>query len=84
MNVMKHYNYSKTHELEPGIHGNHIVYVHFADGTVKVKETQLVYDHNSLIGEMGGLLGLCLGLSAVSFHDWAMTLYARIVGKQKA
>lgn len=80
MNLMKHYNYSKTHEREPGIPGNHLVYIHFADGTVKVKETQLIYDQNSLIGETGGLLGLCLGLSVVSLHDWALVLYNKMIG----
>ena len=58
MNEMKYYNLSDLYNMGPGFQGHHIVYIHFADGNVKVKETQLIYDHNSLVGEMGGLLFL--------------------------
>ena len=35
---------------------------------------EISYDFQSLVGEVGGTLGLTVGLSFLSISDWAMTL----------
>jgi uncharacterized membrane protein len=45
-----------------------------------VKKQYYVYDSNSCIADIGGYLGLCLGMSILTFYDMAVMLMAMTTG----
>ena len=45
------------------------IWLYFAGGNYEVTKEYYTYDTNSFIGDVGGYLGLCLGLSLLSFFD---------------
>ena len=44
-------------------------WLYFAGGNYEVTKEYYTYDTNSFIADVGGYLGLCLGLSLLSFFD---------------
>jgi hypothetical protein len=45
-----------------------------------VKKQYYVYDSDSFIADIGGYLGLCLGMSILTFYDMAVMLMAMTTG----
>ena len=43
-----------------------------------IEEEQLLYDFNSFLGEVGGSLGLFLGLSIFSMYEWGTAIMRRL------
>ena len=43
-----------------------------------IEEEQLLYDFNSFLGEVGGSLGLFLGISLLSMYEWGLTIMRRL------
>ena len=48
------------------------LWYHFAPGLMIVKEEYLIYDLLSMIGSVGGTLGLCVGFSFFNFIDFML------------
>lgn len=41
------------------------------DTTIQISEEKLLYDETNFIADVGGYLGLLLGVSAVTLYEWA-------------
>jgi hypothetical protein len=52
----------------------------FETGTYEVKKQYYVYGSDSFIADIGGYLGLCLGMSILTFFDGAVMLMVKGVG----
>ena len=48
------------------------IYVVFHKAIVEYSIEELSYDLQSLIGEVGGTMGLTIGLSFLSIFEWAL------------
>jgi hypothetical protein len=48
-----------------------------------VKKQYYVYDSDSFIADIGGYLGLCLGMSMLTFYDMAVMLTTGWIGKKR-
>ena len=52
----------------------HVVRIYFSNPEVLNYQTYISYDIPSLIGEVGGILGITLGLSALTFFESLLTI----------
>ena len=43
-----------------------------------IEEEQFLYDFNSFLGEVGGSLGLFLGISLFSMYEWGTSMMRRL------
>ena len=83
MPMCKRSFYKLAIEPEPNIYVGHstmgsVVKIQLASPNVLTIKDSVAYDLQSLIGEVGGTLGLFLGLSTMSFID----LFEFILGPQ--
>ena len=50
-------------------------------GSYEEKEEYLLYDTNSFIADIGGFMGLCLGLSLFSLYNEVVDLFIKFKGR---
>ena len=67
--------------ITPNYHGEHDtkakLLIEMESSNVQTIQDSVAYDLQSLIGEVGGTLGLFLGLSAMSFVDFVGFIYRK-------
>jgi hypothetical protein len=49
--------------------GRHFLAFYYSQSKIEVREQQVSYDMYNFMGEVGGALGMFLGLSLVNFYD---------------
>ena len=57
------------------------LWYHFAPGLMIVKEEYLIYDLISMIGSVGGTLGLCVGFSFFGLIDFLLASLKMFIPK---
>jgi hypothetical protein len=55
-------------------------WLYYTNGVYKARKQYYVYASGDFIGDVGGYLGLCLGMSILTFYDGAVMLLVKAVG----
>jgi hypothetical protein len=55
------------------------IFLYYPSGNYVVAREYDTYDLSSFIGDVGGYLGLCLGMSILSFYDAALIVANKIL-----
>ena len=77
---MKTYDTVDSGEMKPG--GKALkLYMYFINGQYDEREQYVIYDYNSLIADVGGYMGLLLGISLQGMFEMAEGWWFRVRGR---
>ena len=78
----KRANYEIFENFQPGGEGYSDLILEPLDSTVQYVKDDIAYDTQNFIGEVGGTLGLMLGLSFISVIDFIQYVVYKFVGEK--
>ena len=77
---MKTYDTVDSGEMKPG--GKALkLYMYFINGQYDEREQYVIYDYNSFIADVGGYMGLLLGISMQSMYEIVEGWFLRVRGQ---
>ena len=76
-------SYDKTIETLENEPATLVVYMELANRNLEIHQEYLVYDWNNFFSELGGLVGLLLGYSMLTFYDQVKGIILHILSKLK-
>ncbi len=60
---------------------NVAIFVYISEATMEISEEFLVYDEESLLGDVGGMVGVLMGVSILAIYETVFNFVSNMAGK---